>query len=91
MIAVSDPATVQVSFGALAARFDEGFVGDVAQILVWFSGKDILAGMADWLVTQHVPHPGVFRAALRDWIISNPEKTLELLPEWRALINVLRT
>ena len=34
-------------------------------------------------------NPGAFRAALRDWIIANPWRTLELLPEWNGMIDVV--
>jgi hypothetical protein len=62
----------------------------VANVLLWFSGKDILAGMADWLATRSIANPGEFRAILRDWIISNPDRAIELLPEWKGLIDILR-
>ena len=89
-IAKTDPPAVQASLDGFAARFDDAFVADVANILLWFSGKDILAGMADWLSTKAVANPGAFRASLRDWIIANPERALELLPEWKAMTEVLR-
>lgn len=89
--ATTDPSVVQASLEGFAARFDDAFVADVASILLWFSGKDILAGMSDWLSTKAAVNPGAFRASLRDWIIANPERALELLPEWNALTEVLRT
>jgi hypothetical protein len=90
IVAATDAATVQASLSALAARFDDAFVADVAKVLLWFSGKDLLAGMADWLITKGVANPGAFRAALRDWIIANPVRSLELLPEWSGLTKVVR-
>jgi hypothetical protein len=71
-------------------RFDEGFIADVANVLIWFSGKDLLAGMADWLAANGFSSPGEFRATVRDWIMKNPERTLELLPEWKSLVQALR-
>lgn len=88
---VADPPVVQRSLDDFTSRFDDAFVAGVANVLLWFSGKDILAGMADWLGAKAVENPGAFRASLRDWIIANPGRALELLPEWNAMIEVLRT
>ena len=88
--AITDLSAVQVSFDAFIARFDNAFISDVANVLLWFSGKDILAGMNDWLDTKSIENPGRFRALLRDWIIANPQRALELLPEWNSLTDVLR-
>jgi hypothetical protein len=88
--AETNPSHVKESLEAFALRFDNAFVTDVSNVLLWFSGKDILAGMAEWLSTKAFPNPGAFRAALRDWVISNPERALELLPEWNRLTEVLR-
>lgn len=90
IVAASDAVAVQESFGRFAARFNEAFLQDVPSVLLWFSGKDILAGMSDWLFSKHVANPGAFRALLRDWIIANPERVLELLPEWQEMTEVLR-
>ena len=62
----------------------------MANVLLWFSGKDMLAGLADWLIHKTVINPGTFRASLRDWMIGNPVRALELLPEWNGMIDVLR-
>jgi len=78
------------SFEAFVSHFNDAFIEDVSNVLLWFSGKDILAGMADWLITKTFPNPGSFRASLRDWIIENPERATELLPEWNNLIVILR-
>lgn len=90
MAAATAPAAVQSSFDVLIARFDDTFVTDVARILLWFSGKDLLAGLTDWLSGRGIGNPGSFRASLRDWIIANPTRSLELLPEWNGLIEVVR-
>ena len=88
--AIADPKVVQESFDTYVDRFNDSFMTDTANILLWFSGKDILAGMADWLSAKAVENSGAFRASLRDWIIANPLRALELLPEWRNLAVVLR-
>ena len=60
------PQRVQKTFDDLITRFDDTFVSDTTNVLLWFSGKDILAGMADWLRAQSVANAGLFRASLRD-------------------------
>lgn len=90
IVAETDPQIVQTSFQELSVRFNGGFINDPAQVLLWFSGKDILAGMRDWLVGKGIANPGEFRAAVRNWIIEHPERTLDLLPEWQELVAVLR-
>lgn len=87
---MTDPTAVQASIDDLAARFDDAFVTDVAMVLLWFSGKDILAAMSEWILNRGFPNPGAFRAALRDWIIANPSRILELLPEWNRMTEVVR-
>lgn len=90
IVASMEPVTVQASLDKFFARFDDVFIADLTKVLLWFSGKDILAGMADWLVTKSFANPGEFRMLLRDWIIANPDRAIELLPEWQGLIDILR-
>lgn len=87
---VTDEETVHYTLKGFIARFDDDFIKDVCDILLWFSGKDILAGLAEWLMEKGIENPGLFRASLRDWVIANPERTLELLPEWKGLTEMLR-
>ncbi len=84
------PAAVQASLDAYAARFDDAFVAETGKVLVWFAGKDLLAGLAEWLTAKGVPNSGAFRALLRDWIIANPIRAIELLPEWNGMIDILK-
>jgi hypothetical protein len=86
----TDPDTMLTDLDLFISRFDDAFVGDVEKILLWFSGKDLLAGMGDWLAAQAIPNPGAFRADLRDWVIANPVRTLELLPEWSSMVEAVR-
>lgn len=86
----TDPASIHASLDTFAALFNDAFVGDIGKVLVWFSGKDLLAGLADWLIARGVASPGKFRAVLRDWIIANPVRVLELLPEWNGMIELVR-
>ena len=86
----TQPSRIQESIRDFDSRFDDRFVSDTNNILLWFSGKDILAGMAEWLHKNGFRNPGAFRASVRDWIIDHPEPALKLLPEWKGLIGVLR-
>ncbi len=90
MVAQTDTSAVRSSFDKYCALFDVEFVGDLVKVLLWFSGKDMLAGMSEWLLTKNVASPGEFRRILRDWIIANPERTLDLLAEWKGMTQVLR-
>lgn len=90
IVSVSEKKGVETLFDEYRDRFDADFSGDVAMILSWFSGKDLIAGLAEWLQGHASINPGEFRARLRDWIIDNPETTLELLPEWQGLLQVVR-
>jgi hypothetical protein len=75
-------------FESFSARFDG--ITEIPDILLWFSGKDILAGLSQWLGNKGMSNGGEFRAELREWIITNPERTLDLLPEWKALLESVR-
>lgn len=90
ILEVTDPVAIQTSFDRFVTRFDDVFLSDSQNILLWLPGKDLLAAMGEWLATKGIANPGLFRALLRDWIISNPLRSLDLLAEWDALVNVLR-
>jgi hypothetical protein len=90
IVAATDPEAVQISLNIYSARFDSTFIANLPNVLICFSGKDILAAMVDWLIVKSIPNPGSFRASMRDWIIANPVRTLDLLPEWRAMIYLVR-
>ena len=89
-VSVSEEKQVAALFDEYHGQFDADFMADVAKILTWFSGKDLIAGLAEWLQGRATMNPGQFRASLRDWIMANPDTTLELLPEWRGLLKVIR-
>lgn len=91
IVTVTDPANTQASLDSFFSRFDETFIANVLNVIIWFSGKDLLAGMQAWLRAKGYENPGSFRARIRDWIIANPERTLELLPEWNRLTQILRS
>ncbi len=90
IVEATDTERVRGVLAKYIVQFDDAFVADVSKVLLWFSGKDILAGMAGWLKKKKFKNPGLFRASMRDWVIANPERTIELLPEWRNLANALK-
>lgn len=84
-----DKSAVQQRFGCYCQRFSDTFCDDVESVLVWFSGKDLFAALGTWLQSLGYQDPGNLRAQIRDWRRKNPEETLELLHEWKALVDVL--
>jgi hypothetical protein len=81
--------TIRSDFDSHLARFDEDFCQDLQLVLLWFSGKDLLAALAPWISGRY-SSPGNFRAVLRDWCRKNPEDALRLIPEWQVLVGALR-
>lgn len=83
--------SVRDTFDGYIARFDDDFLVDIPNILLWFSGKDILAGMENGLKKQGIDNAGKFREKLRNWVRENPQQALEWLPEWSSLTAILRS
>ena len=90
MVAATDPASIQKAVVELTAKFDNAFLADTDGVLIWFSGKDLLAALSGWLVARGIVNSGAFRATIRDWIIANPTRALQLLPEWDGLVQAVR-
>lgn len=90
IVSATTSMAVQQSFQSFEGRFDDAFCEEVEKVLTWFSGKDLLAGLTDWLDHKGVANPGELRATIRNWIIAHPERTLQLLPEWDRLVTLLR-
>jgi hypothetical protein len=84
-----DPAALAIALADHSARLTDAFLGDVANMLVWCSGKDLLAGLIPWLQATHRMHPSQLCTRIQDWIEMNPDQTLVLLPEWNAFRNLL--
>jgi len=86
-----DSNAIRESYSGFSKKFDNEFVADCASVLLWFSGKDVLAGMNAWVKSKGMADVGAYRADMRDWIIRNPERTLVSLPEWNSLVDKLRS
>ena len=67
----------------------ESFLDDVNNVLLWCSGKDILAALGPWLQERGQHDAGGFRGRMRDWVRNHPQMALELLPEWNALVKLV--
>lgn len=76
-----DPAAIQRVIDQRRARLSDEVLGSSAEILVWFSGKDLMSALGPWLASRGVAPPGAFRARLRDWVREHPEETVSFLPE----------
>lgn len=59
---------------------------DVPNILVWFSGKDLLAFIAPKIGSES---PREVRNRLRNWVRNHPDESVDLLPEWAELKRLL--
>lgn len=86
---VASRESVKRVLATISRRFTEEFCSAYDQVLVWFSGKDIIASLEPWLIaTLHLDAPG-FRNAVRDWITENPDQALQVHAEWQEFARYL--
>lgn len=81
-------ATIDGNFTAQMGVLS-GLTG-VTEVLVWHSGKDLLAALAPAFYRSVGNNPTVLQRRLAAWVREHPERMLELVPEWRALLDLLR-
>jgi len=86
---LDEPRIVQV-YDEFSDRFIDDFHQDPQNILIWFSGKDLMKALEPWLLGCGVSSASVFRTYLRDWMTSHIEDVAAHLSEWRALRELLR-
>jgi len=85
------PTCVEALYVKHAARFENGFCDNADNILIWFSGKNLMAALRDWWSGLGMAAgPGDFRNHIRDWMRDHPEDVLNALPEWRGLLDAMR-
>jgi uncharacterized protein CbrC (UPF0167 family) len=74
--------------------FDDFFCQEISKVLLWFSGKDLLAALEPWCITKGYQNASAFRETLTnnliEWLRRHPDEVCAILPEWKALINCLR-
>lgn len=80
---------VEMIFKEQTARLAR--LSTVQEILIWHSGKDLLAALSPALPGRYKGHPKVLCAALRDWIRAHATEALSLFPEWQARRTALGT
>jgi hypothetical protein len=88
-----DQHELKSAFEAHKSRFDDAFLGSVANVLLWFSGKDLFAALEGWLASsgpQGYGSAGTLRDKVARWMHDHPEAVLAALPEWRGLRDMLR-
>lgn len=83
-------SAVEESFNEFCNRFDEAFCEDTSHLVTWFSGKDLFGALKDWISACGRGGPKAFRDTLRNWCRSNPVRVLDLIPEWKNFVEVLR-
>jgi len=66
---------------------------DSEQTLSWFSGKDLLAALREKLLARFGKEmsPAKFVERIAAWVGDNPILALPLLPEWKQLIDTVRS
>jgi hypothetical protein len=84
-----DSAAIESELATRTALLTEPFLDSASTVLLWCSGKDLLAALNPWLQTQGTT-AGNLRASLRDWARAHPEDVLIHLPEWNRLVQILR-
>jgi hypothetical protein len=83
------PSAVDASLSERSERL--AAISTVSEVLLWHSGKDLLAALGPNLPSPARNQPKVFLRMLRDWVRRNPEKALAIFPEWQALKTALQT
>ncbi|MCX7047743.1 MAG: hypothetical protein NTX50_19935, partial [Candidatus Sumerlaeota bacterium] len=82
---------IEASFKGLTTDFCNRVTASVDEILVWFSGKDLMIALKPWLESKRMNFPNTFTQEIPNWMREYPDSVLNLLPEWRNLCEVLRS
>ena len=85
-----DKQTVEDAFNCFVSKFNTSICQSTDAILVNFSGKDLMTALADWRQRYGMPNPGDLCDSIKRWMMDNSDEVITALPEWRALIDVLR-
>lgn len=83
-------AAITASIADYKVKITEAGFNSSEEVLVWCSGKDMLAAIAPWLQAQGFENPGMFLMRLRDWVRQHSGDAIAILPEWNALVQLLR-
>jgi hypothetical protein len=87
--ATLDVASIQASLAEHAQRL-AGLM-TTSEVLIWYSGKDLLAALAPLIATRPEDNPKAFLRQLSRWVRDRPQEAVALFPEWQALLAALAT
>ncbi|MCL4219038.1 MAG: hypothetical protein KJ052_18810 [Candidatus Hydrogenedentes bacterium] len=85
-----DKEFVKNTFGEFTERFADGLLDDSRNVLLWFSGKDLMAAISQWFEDNGIGSPREFRSRMRNWMSENTQVVLTEFPEWRKLMEAVR-
>jgi len=85
--ATLEVAAVQSSLAERAQRLAGLMTSE--EVLLWHSGKDLLAALAPLIATRPEANPKAFLSRLRRWVQGSPQEAVVLFPEWQALLTAL--
>jgi hypothetical protein len=85
--ATLDDTVLQASLAERMQRLASLTVID--EVLIWYSGKDLLAALSPLIATRPEANPKAFRRQLSRWVQEHPQEALALFPEWQALLAAL--
>ena len=88
-------ATPLLAESAVRTRFREYLARlntlSIEDILLWHSGKDLLAALQSYLAGKGVSHPTEYVKRVIIWVQAHPYTALAFFPEWQALKGLLNT
>lgn len=87
---VSESA-IQNNLAVNAEQFTPEKCQDLHWVLHTFSGKDLFGSMKEWLESRLSLSPKQVCNRMVAWIDQNQEKALRILPEWKALLDQIRS
>ena len=88
---LASPETIREKFQERTKNLSEELLSDATQVLVWCSGKDLLAALTEPTLRElGFNNARMLQVALRDWILDNIEESRSFFQEWESLIEQVR-
>lgn len=82
-----DDAVLHVSLSERVQKLSS--LTAIDDVLLWYSGKDLLAALSPLIATRPEDNPKAFRRQLSRWVQERPHEAVALFPEWQALRTAL--